>query len=128
MTETTINIDFFEFAFLVEACIPPTPIARSTFWIDVVNKHYHILKQSERNHLYEWISSTIKFKDSMRDKNDLANLFKCRYNPDNQYMVHTVYDGKYDDILAFMYETRMCTVKDRFIQPEFIISIDKVKL
>ena len=32
---STFQIDFFELAFLAEACIPPVPIARASFFADL---------------------------------------------------------------------------------------------
>ena len=62
-TETInrFNIDFFEFSFLVEACIPPRPIARAMFWDDVINKYYHVLTDNERQRLFEWINRCDNF-------------------------------------------------------------------
>jgi len=54
------NIDFFEFSFLVEACIPPVPIARAVFWGKVLNEYYKVLSQEERDKLHEWLNHNPK--------------------------------------------------------------------
>ena len=41
------KIDFFELAFLAEACIPPVPIARAMFFADLSDKYYHQMTQEE---------------------------------------------------------------------------------
>lgn len=43
MSDNRFSIDFIEFSFLVEACIPPRPIARTYFWGQVIDKYYHVL-------------------------------------------------------------------------------------
>ena len=50
------EIDFFEFSFLVEACIPERPIARTMFWHNVIDKYYHELTDDERARLFEFKS------------------------------------------------------------------------
>ena len=83
------EIDFFEFSFLVEACIPPVPIARSSFWDKVCNYYYHQLSADERNRLFEWITRHPGFKRSMENGNEQCRAFYYRYNKDNQYRVIT---------------------------------------
>jgi len=81
------EIDFFEFSFLVEACIPPVPIARSSFWDKVCNYYYHQLSADERNRLFEWITDNPKYKDGVKKKNEQCRIFWHRYNPACQYHV-----------------------------------------
>lgn len=83
------EIDFFEFSFLVEACIPPVPIARSSFWDKVCNDYYHQLYPRERERLFEWIANNPKFKHSMEIGYEQCLAFYYRYNRDNQYRVIT---------------------------------------
>jgi hypothetical protein len=66
---STFNIDFFEFSFLVEACIPPRPIARSSFWDSVIDKHFHKMTEEERSDLYDWIKKNYYFQDGIGKKN-----------------------------------------------------------
>ena len=61
------DIDFFEFSFLVEACIPPSPIARAMFWRDVVDKYYHVLTPAERSKLFNWIGNIYSFERGMEE-------------------------------------------------------------
>ena len=55
------TIDFFELAFLAEVCIPPVPIARHKFWIDLIDKHYQNMEDKDRTHLFEWITENRNF-------------------------------------------------------------------
>lgn len=116
------DIDFFEFSFLVEACIPPRPIARAVFWQDVCDKYYHVLTQNERSRLFEWIMRNPCF--------DLANedckLFYDRYNPDNQYSVTTNYKDEVKDVGCFLHNERYHTKSNTSINEEYIKDIKKI--
>ena len=78
------KIDKDEFAFLVEACIPPRPIARTMFWHSVINKHFHDMTPDERAHLLHWIEKNSNFKP---DTNEDCKWFLDRFDPDNQFEV-----------------------------------------
>lgn len=110
-------IDFFEFSFLVEACIPPRPIARAMFWDDVINKYYQVLTPDERAKLYEWISRNPFF--------DLANedcaLFAARFNPANQYKLQVSYGGS-PEIDAFKWGDGYYVGKNVSVNPDYIIN------
>ena len=83
---TNFTIDFFEFSFLVEACIPPVPIARGAFWNNVIDKYYHQMTDRERTDLLEWISRNPHFNPET-DSN--CQMFKLRFDPNNQYQITT---------------------------------------
>lgn len=82
------TIDFFELSFLAEACIPPVPIARYTFWIDMINKHYHKMTPNERLRIFEWMNRNVYFKEQYEKKQEDVVLFYDRYNPENQFLVY----------------------------------------
>lgn len=86
------EIDFFEFSFLVEACIPPCPIARTQFFQNVIEKYYHELTKNERARLYEWILRNHSFDK----ENELCQIFAARYNPKNQYLVEDIKGEKHE--------------------------------
>jgi hypothetical protein len=113
------NIDFFEFSFLVEACIPPRPIARMTFWFDVCDKYYHVLTQEERSKLFEWIQRNPSFDL----KNEDCKLFYDRYNPDNQYSVTTNYKNEIKDVKCFLHNNKYHTKSNTSINEEYIKEI-----
>ncbi len=97
MSELKFEIDFFEFSFLVEACIPPVPIARGMFWDRVIDVEFYRLSPNQRARLLEWI---------MRHPNfDMENIhckwFYHRFNPDNQYLVEVEHDGTVASHQAF---------------------------
>ena len=76
------KIDFFELAFLAEACIPPVPIARACFFDNLCDKYYHIMSQDERNKLFEWLLPKLDLS------NDDCIHFVKRFEIWNQYKVY----------------------------------------
>lgn len=50
------KIDFFELLFLAEACIPPSPIARATFWQNLTNVYYEQMTDNERSRLFSFMN------------------------------------------------------------------------
>lgn len=122
---STFNIDFFEFSFLVEACIPPRPIARAMFWDDVINKHYNTLTDNERERLFEWINRNPCMQDGIEELNEDCLLFNARFDPDNQYKVHTNYNEKLEIYDAFKWNDRYYIRKDTSIEDKFIKKVEK---
>jgi hypothetical protein len=89
------KIDFFELAFLVEACIPPVPIARGMFWDDVINDYYHQMTPDERVRLWDWLNKNHNYKHQLEKSNEEVVVFEARFNPDNQYRLFSK-DKTYD--------------------------------
>lgn len=120
------NIDFFEFSFLVEACIPPRPIARAMFWDNVINKHYHVLTENERQRLFEWINRCDNFTYNLPTNED-CQLFNARFDKENQYNVITKFrDGIVTANLCFKWNDRYHISKTQSVNEEYIIEVIKV--
>jgi hypothetical protein len=113
---SNFTIDFFELAFLVEACIPPRPIARSMFFDDVSDIHYHKMTKEERQRLFDWISPKLDLE------NENCRYFYARFNPKNQYLLSCFYHRKTEEIECFRFDDRYHTSKNTFINPEYIKS------
>ncbi len=116
------EIDFFEFCFLVEACIPPKPIARSMFFDNVSDKYYHIMTSDEREKLFNWIQLNPQFS---LDKEDCRHFF-ARFNPDNQWLVGTEFEGEEKLYLTYVYNGEFHTTKSKSIVERYIISKRKI--
>lgn len=114
------DIDFVEFAILTESCIPETPIARAYFWGNVIDKYYYVLTDDERLRLFEWINKNWKFIDSLEKGNEDCLLFNARYNPENQFLIKTLYDNKEEIIECFKFNDKYYTEKNRYVSEEFI--------
>ena len=119
------DIDFFEFSFLVEACIPPRPIARTMFWQDVINKYYHRLSQNERDRLFDWINRCDSFNYNL-DSNEDCQLFNARFDKNNQFLIHTFFGGEEKIIEAFLLDGKYHTSKTTSINEEYITKIEKL--
>lgn len=125
--EHTFEIDFFEFSFLVEACIPPRPIARAYFWDKVCTTYYKQLTDNERARLYQWLGRNSAFIESLTKGNYQCLIFECRYNPDNQYTVVTNYKDKIEEHDCFLmngiYYKEARNSQAITIEKEYIIEI-----
>lgn len=123
--EDRFKIDFFEFSFLVESCIPPVPIARSCFWDKCIDYYYQILTDEERKNLHEWLNRNDKYKRSLFDRNEDVLIFEARFNPDNQYIITTNYNNKIETNEYFKYKDRYYKGKNISIIEDYIVDIKK---
>lgn len=119
------KISFEEFKLLASVAIPPRPIARSMFWQDVIDKHYHNMTDGERKNLFEWISRNPFYQDSLAKNIDDTKLFQARFDPENQYVVTTDHNGEILETECFKLGDRYWTSKNRFVAEEFIVKIEK---
>ena len=120
------DIDFFEFAFLVEACSGRQPIARSMFFQRVIDKYYYVLTQDERDRLFEWINRSSSFKFDLEKEEESCLLFNARFDKNNQFLVHTFFDGEEKIIEAFLLDGKYHTSKTTSINEEYITKIEKL--
>jgi hypothetical protein len=122
------KIDFWEFSFLVEACIPPRPIARAMFWDNVINEYYYELTHDERAKLHEWVNRNPSMQHALEHNNEDAIQFNLRYDPNNQYEVRTEYKGKVEIVQAYKDGDRYYIEIDKWIAPEFIKEVIKIEI
>ncbi len=117
------NIDFFEFSFLVEACIPPRPIARTMFWQEVIDKYYHVLTKNERERLYEWMNRNLSYTEGVEKGNEDCLWFEGRFNPARQKTITTNFNGEIKEIEAFTMpnDDRYYTKRNTWIQTGYIM-------
>ena len=119
------DIDFIEFAFLVEACSGRQPIARSMFFQRVIDKYYYVLTQNERDRLFEWINRSYSFESGLETKDENCLLFNARFDKNNQFIVSTFFNGEEKIYEAFKFEDKYYTKKDTFIAEEYITKVEK---
>jgi hypothetical protein len=122
---SNFTIDFFELAFLAEACIPPNPIARTMFWQHLTDVYWGQMSDEERDRLFEWLNRNDNYKRSL-EKEEETQIFHARFDPDNQHMVYTTMDGKDDVNRAFKYKDLYYVKRNSWITPEFITKVDKI--
>lgn len=119
------RIDFFELAFLAEACIPPRPIARAMFWQDLSIKYWYQMTEDERDRLFEWLNRNEYYKESL-EKQDDTKVFHSRFNPDNQYVVMTDFNDKPEIHRAFKMDEIYYVNPTTHIQQKYITKITKL--
>ena len=121
----TFEIDFFELAFLAEACIPPKPIARTMFWQHLTDVYWEQMSEDQREHLFEWLNKNDYYKQSL-EKEEETQIFHARFDPDNQYTVHTTYNGKDEEHRTFKYKDLYHVKRNSWLSPEFITKVEKL--
>jgi hypothetical protein len=126
MLANRFNIDFFEFSFLVEACIPPRPIARAMFWDDVINKHYHALTENERKKLFDWVNRCYGMEHGLENRNEDCLLFNARFDKENQYKVRCQFQGEEKTVDCFKWNDRYHISKTQSLLEEYIIEATRV--
>lgn len=124
MKKNRFNIDFFEFAFLVEACVPPRPIARTMFFHRVIDEYYYVLTEEERKELFKWITKLNNFDEKEED----CRWFKLRYAPYNQYEVETNFNGKKETYRAFLKDSLYHIKRNTWIEDKYIVNAKKLEL
>lgn len=122
---SNFSIDFFELAFLAEACIPPRPIARAMFWQNLTKVYWSQMSEGQRAHLFEWLNRNDWYKESLEKEQDTL-IFHSRFNPDNQYLVKTLHKRKKEEHRAFKMGERYYTNHDTFIDEKYIKGVEKI--
>ena len=121
---TNFTIDFFELAFLAEACIPPRPIARTMFWKNLTDRYWNEMTENERVRLFEWMNKNDAYHESLNTQHD-TQFFHARFDPNNQYEVIGIENGEEKRIRAFLFEDKFWVNSRTFVDPDKIISAEK---
>lgn len=119
------SIDFFEFSFLLEACLNG-PIARMTFFYDTIDKYYYQLTKEERKLLYEWMNKNSYYNNLKENSIEHILLWDARYNPENQYKVTSNFEGNEKVHETFLYQDKYHTERFKSIIEDYIIKIENV--
>ena len=115
------EIDFFELCFLAETCIPPVPIARGMFFQHLTEKYHKQMSNEQRKHLFTWLQKSDRYDITNED----VNIFHCRFDPDNQYMVTTNYNNINNLVETFLMDGRYHVSSNSWVSEEFINSVEK---
>ena len=113
-------IDFFELAFLTEVCLPASTIARHCFFMNTIDRYYFQMSWEQRKHFFEWITPKLKME------HEESRIFHARYNPENQYLVKTSFEGKEEEVEAFLFEDKYMITSARRVNDEYILSVEKL--
>jgi hypothetical protein len=119
-TEKKFVIGFFELMFLTEACLPQSTIARNTFFMDVIDAHYHKMNWEQRKHLFTWIGKKLNMEY------EESQIFYARFNPDNQFNLNTSYQGKKENVEAFLLNGNYYISSSQRVNNDYIKSVEKM--
>ena len=120
-TNDKFQIDFFELAFLTEACLPPSPIARHCFFMNVIDRHYHYMNWEQRKHLFEWIGKKLNMEY------EESKIFYARYNPDNQFNVKILNGEIEENVEAFLFKEKYMISSNGRVNENNIKSVEKIQ-
>ena len=112
------NIDFFELLFLAEACIPPVPIARYSFFDNLHRQYYRNMNEAQRKQMFDFIIKNPKF--DIKEENCLN--FYNRFNPENQFRLKVEFDGQIEYQDTYFHEGKYHVSKNQWIHSDFIVS------
>ena len=123
-----VELDIFELSYLLDACLRGSHLRSCTIG-KFVDEFFDRLTEQERYNLYEWslrltYSCEKEFKPS--DASCGADVvFMKRYDPENQYIITTRYEGKTQKHRAFFMEGRYYVKKNRFIDEAYITKVKR---
>lgn len=118
INDSQFVIDFFEYSFLLEACMPPVAIARTMMWKRSIDEDFFKMSKDQTFNLYNWLKQSIKDRLKQPDNwvskydKELLEIWLARFDPKNQYEVLTK-DGKiiksfkYNDLYYIKVNTRI---------------------
>lgn len=122
MGKNEYSIDFFELMFLAESVIPPNPIARSMCFDSFSEKHYHNMNDKQRLQFFTHVQNCNGFNI----QNEQCKHFVARFNPDNQYLINTLYNGKKETLNCYLYDNEYRTSINQFVDKKYIESVEKL--
>lgn len=122
-----VKLDIFEMYYLLESCFRGSHLRSGTIG-RFVDEWYGLFTPQQRKNLRDWILRDVYFgkfepRPSCCGEDE---AFMARYDPDNQYRVKTLYDGKEKVHDAFLRNGSYYTKSDRFISEEYITSVEKI--
>ena len=120
--ESKFKIDFFELMFLAESVIPSQPIARSMCFDSFSDTHYHNMTDRQREQFFHHVIRLPGFNL----ENEQCKHFFARFDPDNQFIVHTNFEGKKGKEYVYFYNGEYRVRKNTFISQEYIVRYTKV--
>lgn len=117
------KIDFFELAFLAEACIPPRPIARTMFWQHLTDVYWEQMTEDQRSHIFDWLNKNDNYKRSLKI-NEETKIFDARFNPETQYLIYTAKSK--EPIRVFLFKDNYYVKRNTWIDSAYITKIEKI--
>ena len=122
-----VKLDIFEMYYLLESCFRGSHLRSGTIG-RFVDEWYDLFTPKQRKNLRDWILRDVyygKFEPRPSCCGE-DEKFMARYDPENQYRVKTLYDGKEEIHKTFLRDGKYYTKSDRFIAEEYITSVEKI--
>jgi hypothetical protein len=94
------------------------------FWHSLTDKYWEQMTEGQRIHLFEWIQMSWVYEESLEKEVD-TQVFHARFDPHNQYMVKTNYEGKVEEHRAFKMGDRYYTKRNKWITNEYVLSVQQ---
>lgn len=82
------------------------------------------MTETERIHLFEWLNKDYNYKQSLETQLD-TKIFNARFDPNNQFLVKVIYDGKEEIRRAFLFSDKYYVGTNTHISEENIVSVEK---
>lgn len=123
-----VDLDIFELGYLLDTCLRGSHLRSMT--IDrFTDEWFDKLTEQSRYNLYEWtLRLTYNFYNEFQPSDRCCGsdiVFMKRYDPENQYIVTTKYEGKTEKHRAFLMNGHYHTGVNRFIADEYIKKVEK---
>jgi hypothetical protein len=114
-----ITIDYFELTVLIEASWHTGTILRYGILEKAIVTWYNQLEDNDRARLYDF------FKRNYKVENEIQEIFMARYDPDNQYIITTLFEGKEATFNTFLHNKQYKIGKDTSIHEKYITKVIK---
>lgn len=122
MTEGII-IDFFELELLIETCWYSGTILRHSVMQKAINYWYRHLTENERARIYEFFLRTKGDEITM----EIQKRFMARYNPNNQFLIETCFEGKKEELRAYLFNGKYWIDENTRIEENYITNAKIIK-
>lgn len=118
----SFTIEFFELMWLAESVIPERPISRSMCFDNFSDVHYHNMNEQQRK---EFMKHVMEQQGFDLNKPQCAHFY-ARFNPENQYRVRIIHEGKTEVVNCYLWQGKYHTEMNRYVSPKYIATIKKI--
>lgn len=115
-------ITFHELVLITKTTTSSTDLASRKFFESVIDKHYQNMSNVQREHMFDVVTNLLHFDI----KNLLNQIFYARFDPQNQYQVSYLEDGKKISKRTFLRDGKHYYNSIEFIYPDTIVSADRI--
>jgi hypothetical protein len=95
------------------------------FWQHLTDVYWEQMTEDQRDHLFDWLNRDDRYQKSLIAEGE-TKIFNARFDPDNQYMVHTTMNGMDNSIHTFKWNELYYVKRNTWISPEFITKVEKL--